>query len=388
MELTKLNVLLKESFNLQKPFTSLGHEVACHTYSFLSEFSFYPPHKIKLENPLAMTIINESGKKENSHFRYSVFTPANQTKFKKSIILLHGLNERLWDKYLLWAYHLVRTTGRPVILFPLAFHINRSPRAWNCPRTMSTLASYRKQHHPHLQKSSFANAALSLRMEYDPEMFCISGIQSYFDLVKLVLAIKEGHHPLFEADSSTNLFAYSIGALLAEVLLLADPLCLFSSEKAFLFCGGTTFDKTNGVSKAIMDNVAFEQLTQFMTTNKEVHSKITIPLYQAPLLPDAWNYFQSMINPSRFSNLRESRFSSLANRLMAVGLTNDQVIPAQAIAQTLINQSRGSNPEVYQLDFPFPYSHEKPFPIENNKYNTEIEESFNHIFSLAADYLR
>lgn len=388
MELTKLHAHLKEVFDVNNPYTSLTQQVACRTYAFHSEFVFYPQHRIEIDHPLAMAILNENGKAENSNFRYPVFTPTGNTKFKKTIILLHGLNERLWDKYLLWAHYLVVNTGHPVVLFPLAFHINRSPGTWTCPRTMSALATFRKQEHPQLQKSSFANAALSLRMEHDPEMFGVSGIQSYFDLVKLVLAIKSGHHPLFEAGTSANLFAYSIGALLAQVLLLADPLCLFSSERAFLFCGGATFDKTYGVSKAIMDNVAFEHLRQFMTTNVEVNNKISIPLYQAPLLPDAWNFFQSMINPSRFTSNRETGFDSLTTRLMAVGLTHDQVVPARAITQTLIKPERKTNPNVFELDFPFPYSHEKPFPFENKKQIPEVEERFEHVFSMAADFLR
>lgn len=335
-----------------------------------------------------MDILNENGKTENSNFRYPVFTPISKTRFDKSIILLHGLNERLWDKYLLWAHYLVEKTGHPVILFPLAFHMNRSPDHWSCPRTMSQLVSFRKQQHPQLQGSSFANAALSLRMEYDPEMFGVSGIQSYFDLVKLVLAIKSGHHPLFASGTSTHLFAYSIGALLAQVLLLANPLCLFSNERAFLFCGGATFDKTNGVSKAIMDNVAFEHLKQVMTTNKNINNKISLPLYLAPLLPEAWNYFQSMINPSLFAHNRVSGFGSLANRLMAVGLTHDQVIPAEAITQTLVKPQRKANPNVIELDLPFPYSHEKPFPFENKKRTPEVEERFEFIFSMATNFLR
>ena len=40
---------------------------------------------------------------ENRSFSYPVFTPGN-TKSDKVILLLHGLNERSWVKYLVWAY--------------------------------------------------------------------------------------------------------------------------------------------------------------------------------------------------------------------------------------------------------------------------------------------
>ena len=63
-------------------------------------------------------------------------------------------------------------------------------------------------------------------------MFPISGTQTYFDLVKLCTEIKEGRHDL--TNTSVNIFAYSIGALLAEILPIANPASLFSGERAFL----------------------------------------------------------------------------------------------------------------------------------------------------------
>ena len=63
---------------------------------------------------------------ENRLFSYPVFVPGNR-KSDKVILLLHGLNERSWVKYLVWAYWLAKYTGSYVILFPISFHINRSP---------------------------------------------------------------------------------------------------------------------------------------------------------------------------------------------------------------------------------------------------------------------
>ena len=67
---------------------------------------------------------------ENKSFSYAIFTPSGRKKNNEAIILLHGLNERTWEKYLTWAEYLTHTTGKPVILFPIAFHMNRTPGLW------------------------------------------------------------------------------------------------------------------------------------------------------------------------------------------------------------------------------------------------------------------
>ena len=72
---------------------------------------------------------------ENRSFSYPVFAP-RRADSNKVIFLLHGLNERSWLKYLAWAYNLADQTDSYVILFPISFHINRSPASWKDPRTM------------------------------------------------------------------------------------------------------------------------------------------------------------------------------------------------------------------------------------------------------------
>ena len=73
---------------------------------------------------------------ENKSFSYPVFIPSERDT-SKVILLFHGLNERSWIKYLTWAYFLCQNTGSYVILFPISFHINRSPSSWVDPRVMT-----------------------------------------------------------------------------------------------------------------------------------------------------------------------------------------------------------------------------------------------------------
>ena len=105
-------------------------------------------------------------------------------------------------------------------MFPIAYHMNRAPQNWSNPREMINIVKQRILNNKEVANCTFANIALSLRMEHTPEMLPISGIQTYFDIVKLAMMIKSGHHPLFKQNTNIDFFAYSIGALLAYTYIL------------------------------------------------------------------------------------------------------------------------------------------------------------------------
>ena len=112
---------------------------------------------------------------ENKSFSYAIFTPSGRKKNNEAIILLHGLNERTWEKYLTWAEYLTHTTGKPVILFPIAFHMNRTPGLWANPRAILPWVSKRKEEVANVTNSTFANVALSSRLSQNPLRFSPSG---------------------------------------------------------------------------------------------------------------------------------------------------------------------------------------------------------------------
>ena len=93
---------------------------------------------------------------ENKSFSYAIFTPSGRKKNNEAIILLHGLNERTWEKYLTWAEYLTHTTGKPVILFPIAFHMNRTPGLWANPRAILPWVSKRKEEVANVTNSRYA----------------------------------------------------------------------------------------------------------------------------------------------------------------------------------------------------------------------------------------
>jgi hypothetical protein len=145
---------------------------------------------------------------ENSSFSYPVFIPADKTS-DKVLILLHGLNEKSWVKYLTWAYSLAESTGSYIVLFPISFHINRCPGEWKDPRAMSDFMKNRNSGRD-IEMSSFANVALSSRLTEDPMRFLYSGYQTMTDIVTLLKTIRDGTHPVIPVTGKFNFFAYSI----------------------------------------------------------------------------------------------------------------------------------------------------------------------------------
>jgi hypothetical protein len=200
---------------------------------------------------------------ENNNFKYIVVKDNSGKRAKDVIFLFHGLNERRWEKYLPWATMLHKLTGKAVILFPIAFHMNRAPNSWSNPRLMKRMSELRINKYKGIKNSTFANAALSSRLHTKPSRFFTSGFQTFSDVMKLVTEIRAGDNKFIYDDSSIDFFGYSIGALLAEVLLMANPNNAFDKSRLFIFCGGPTFDIMFPVAKAILDSEAYDSMVNF-----------------------------------------------------------------------------------------------------------------------------
>jgi len=389
MKLESLSKELKSKFNLENPRYLLDENIVCHTYDFKSEVSFQTDIEKELNGLNIDGAKLETGEKENQNFRYAVFTPVQNEKFSEAIIMLHGLNERSWCKYLPWAYQLAMQTKKPVILFPIAYHINRSPRTWLYPRVMNKFSIFRKIEIPSIKNSTFFNAAISMRLDNNPKLFALSGIQTYFDIVKLVSGIKAGNFDIFNKDCKIDFFGYSIGALLTQTLLISNPLNMFSKSKAFFFCGGSTFDKIDGNSRSIMDSEAFTNLRNYLLFNKIViKNMLKMPSHYSRLFKKGWKAFLAMSGIEKYVIHRTNTFKYLIDRIKAVGLQNDFVIPGIAIKETLQTSWKNKSFEVDILDFPYKYSHEIPFPVTNKKIDDLVTQSFVLVFDKASRFLQ
>lgn len=312
---------------------------------------------------------------ENFAFDYPVFLPMDSRRHEKAILLLHGLNERNWSKYLPWAEFLAMHTQRPVILFPIAFHINRAPQAWSNPRSLADLLNFRRVQYADDRSVSFANVALSNRISQNPERFYLSGRQTWADLTILFEKIKNGQHPLFKEGCRIDIFAYSIGAFLSQVALMADEKGLFSDSRLFMFCGGSIFRSMCGTSRSIMDRSAFNRLQDYY-----VHHFGNEP--EGSWRRDsAFNAFFRMIIPERLQEEREAFFTRIRNRIAGVALAKDRVIPYHGVREALGNET--TEAAISLLDFPFHYTHENPFPLQTND-QTSLNAAFTQLFTRAA----
>ena len=138
----------------------------------------------------------------------------------------------------------------------MAFHMNRTPEIWSDPRIMREVSKWKTHNYPKTSSSSLANAALNMRLQFMPQRFLWSGLQSYYDVIELVKQIKAGDHPLIESSGKIDFFSYSIGSFLAEIILMRNHDNLFDESRLFNFCGGPILSRTNPVSKYILDSEA------------------------------------------------------------------------------------------------------------------------------------
>jgi hypothetical protein len=317
--------------------------------------------------------------RENMSFSYPVFMRKGSAPANKAILLLHGLNERNWSKYLTWAEYLCKETGKPVILFPIAFHMNRSPLNWSNPRALTSLMEMRRRNNGMDRSLSFANVALSERISENPKRFYSSGRQSINDLTQLFTEIKQGTHPFFSENTQVDIFSYSIGSFLSQITIMTNPDGLFSDSKLFMFCGGGIFSSMFGESRSIMDKSAFARLLQYYMND------FSSTVKPASLSDRIYESFFSMISPDKNKAEREDFFKQLGDRIEGISLEKDRVIPYRGVVEAMGNENASSR--ISLLDFSFPYSHENPFPIVNSSISSEINASFNQIFGRAAQFL-
>jgi hypothetical protein len=323
----------------------------------------------------------------NTDFRYSLFAPAGKGKIRSLVIMLNGLNEKHWDKYLPWALRLVESTGKAVALFPIAFHMNRTLPEWSNPRIMSVVSAERKKLYPTIAHSSFANAAISTRLQAAPQRFFWSGLQTYLDIIQFVTQIRDGNHNHIDAKASIDFFAYSIGSFLSELILMTNPHGLFSDSRLFIFCGGPTLDRMYPGSRYIMDSEAVIALHAYLIEHLDNE------FGRYPRLAhyfrdhhEIWDYFRAMLSNPKMKGLRENRFHALSEQIEALALKRDDVIPPVEVINTLQGDFRDIPIRVHVRDFPYPYSHVMPFPLRHS-LSSQLDDCFDDVFEVVAAHL-
>jgi hypothetical protein len=318
----------------------------------------------------------------NLNFSYYIIQPKTDEAINAAIIMLHGLNERSWEKYLSWGYTLAKETNKSVILFPIAFHMNRSPEAWHDSRQMSRFVEARKKSNINNENLSFANIAISERLTYAPETFFLSGYQSAKDIYSLVKQVRQDNHENISATAQINFFGYSFGAFLEEILLIANPENLFRDSKFFFFCGGCVFSDFYGTSKYILDKRAFERIKHFYVEELSIELRRSTLL--SKLLNDtAFGYaFRHICSLEEFEKLTKMEKQRINENISIVALEKDYIVSKKALQNTFKDK------KIKYLDFNYDYSHEVPFPVSENGISAEVDKAFEEVFIEAVQKLK
>lgn len=391
----KIDIPELETEILNIPFESENYDILPgeRSYNCKEHHTYFPPAPPVEEKNLHESIkklinVNDSSIKENRFFSYPVMKKRGNGKAKKAIILFHGLNEKSWDKYLPWAHKLMEQTGKAVIMFPIAFHMNRAPAEWSNPRAMRKVVEEKKKLFPRTLKSSIANAAINTRLQFDPLRFMWSGLQSYYDVIQLVNSVRNGEYSFIEPDAKIDMFAYSIGSFLAEILLMADTSGFFKDSKLFNFCGGPVLTRTSPVSKYILDSETNVSVYTFFMDylDEEIKKDERLKHYfDNGHMEGA--VFRSMLDYRKKKEFREEKFRILSKRIYALGLKQDEVIPPVEIINTLKGEKRNIPVKVKVMDLEYDYDHVIPFP-SNWNIEKKVDKAFNKVFKIASKFLK
>ena len=379
MNYLQLHDYLKDRVSLDGDRIPLEGGMSVRNHSFHSRHAALLPDGHGVGEPAGDVLdVADSLVGENLSFTYHVFQPDDARKSKGMVLLFHGFNEKHWHKYLPWASKILELTGKTVVLFPIAFHMNRAPAAWSDPRLMHAISKQRKKEFPNVLHSSLLNAAISTRLHGNPQRFIWSGLQTFHDVRDFIELCKNGDHPLFEKNPTVDILAYSIGGFLSEVLLLSNPGGLFSDTRLFMFCGGPVFNRISPVSRFILDSEANVRLYSFVVEHLESHLRHD-PKLLAHLLDDSGVAFRSMLSYKFMADFREEGFRRMSGRIAAIALAGDEVIPPYEVENTLKGRNRDIPIDVQTFDFPYPYKHEDPFPAVEGIAN-QVDECFNKVF--------
>ena len=316
---------------------------------------------------------------ENNDFRYHVLMPAHVEKARNVVIMLHGLNERYWTKYLPWAASVAETTGHAVVLFPLAFHMNRAPALWADPQRMAHLSRERKQALPALTSSSFVNAAISARLCEQPERFVLSGLESYYDLITLVEIIKSGLHPAVDKDATIDFFTYSIGTLLGDLLMMSNMSGYFSASRHVSFCGGPVVSGLHPESKFILDSEAVRKLRQCLLSKDRLEALLSDN-------SEVEKAFRCMLDYGTGSSERQERLQGMGARRYVIALADDHVVMVNEIRNTF-GEKEKNGIHVDIMQYTYKYRHEDPFPVLKKMFSN-IDRQYQRTFDKICHFLK
>ncbi len=331
------------------PFRSRhGHHLLGHDGYACAEHGAHFPGEPTEDAPADCAIA------ENLEFRYPLLrAQGEEGRARELVVVLHGLNERSFTKYVPWAYQLWRATGAAVALFPLPFHVNRVLPAWG--RQLDVHLA-RRRAVPRNENVHAFNCVVSERLDANPERLFWGGLQAFGDVTDLVRQVRSGNHPHVHPEARIDLVGYSIGGYLALALLLADEDGLFRETRAVVFESGAALRATNMSSRFIIDHACEVSLMKLYVrfTGRLANPRLGHWLREHEL----GRWFRALCGDEAERPALEARLRELSPRLLGLTNRNDEVIPAPAVLNTLQGLHRDTGVRIEELALGV---HEHPF---------------------------
>ena len=348
-----------------------------HNVTLEEELSFYSENGIKNNS----VHIKDIFAKRNRSFEYQIIKPKGADKVKRVVLLFHGFNERDWSKYLPWAKEISDGTESAVVLFPLAFHMQRAPKEWSNTREMFKLSEERKQTFPNIENSSLTNVAVSTRLHAMPHRALWSGLQTYNDVLQLMKNIKKDNNKHIDKDAHFDIFSFSVGGFLAQVLKMTNFNNYFKHSKVCLFCSGATFNNQAPSSKFILDSETDAALYAYLVKDIDeiIENDPVLRHYlKGDFLPG--KIFYAMLDYNKEKDFRESMLRKYENQFYAISLTKDDIVSPHEIVNTLKGANGDIDIRIDEMDFEYDYIHENPFPVMGVD-SKKVDESFEMMFA-------
>jgi flagellar biosynthesis chaperone FliJ len=220
-----------------------------------------------------------------------------------------------------------------------------------------------------------------------PQRFIWSGLQTYYDIIQFIESCKQGQHPAIHREFSFNVFAYSIGGFLAQILKLTNYNRYFEDTKVCLFCSGTTFNRLSPVSKFILDSEANVALYSYLVEHFEkMLEKDRLLNHYIREDHEEGKVFFSMLDYKKMREFREGLLKKYESQICAITLKKDNVIPSFEVVNTLRGAWRDINIRVDEIDFDRDYLHENPFPADAGN-SGQVDEDFRKTFDKVCGFL-
>lgn len=361
-------------------------ELYSHNARFLVGNESYEcsEHDLRFDGEPAIGDLVDCAIEENLRFRYPLLRDhedGGMTRSNQVLILLHGLNERSFTKYIPWAYQIWANARMPVLLFPVSFHINRVRRAWRetqqaCYERRTAIAGNEHFHR--------FNAIISDRLHAQPERFFWGALQSYWDIVDLVAMIRADRHPHFFPDTRVHVLGFSAGGYVALSLLLENTNDLFAQSRGVMFATCAAMRDVNLASNLILDHAAEVALVKLYVKYREKMMNPRLAHWFAHHSESHWFDAFCGLMPDR-SRLHP-RLREIAPRLLGIANSTDQVMTSGAMLNALQGNNRTTGVAIKELELGI---HENPFAtpdyhqrerqmitefLDCNRYGREFQE--------------